>query len=107
MVRHPIGDAIVVPWKSRVKPRDFSVPSTRGLPYLFRCLICIPCYTSDTPIMKIKVLLQLSEYLNKFPSSVTPIFLICIITSSPTYILPATPGIETKNRKDVNSVKSL
>ena len=34
-----------MPWKSRVKPRDFSVPSARGLPYLFRCLICIPCYT--------------------------------------------------------------
>ena len=36
----------VVPWKSHIKPRDFSVPSARGLLYLFRCLICISCYTT-------------------------------------------------------------
>ena len=42
VIRHPIGDAIVVPWKSHVKPCDFPVLSVQGLLYLFRCLICIP-----------------------------------------------------------------
>ena len=37
---------IVVHWKSRVKLRDFPVLSARGLLYSFRCLICIPFYTS-------------------------------------------------------------
>ena len=35
-----------MPWKSRVKPRDFSLLSVRYLFYSFKCLICIPCYTS-------------------------------------------------------------
>ena len=35
-----------MPWKSRVKPRDFPVLSARGLLYLFRCLIFIPYFTS-------------------------------------------------------------
>ena len=35
-----------MPLKSRVKRRDFPILSAWGLLYLFRCLICIPCYTS-------------------------------------------------------------
>ena len=49
-------------WKSRVKPRDFPVRSTRDLLNLFGCLICIPCYTSLnlqglTPLFGLSILL--------------------------------------------------
>ena len=52
----------VVPGKSHVKPHDFLVPSAQGLLYLFRCLICIPCYTSLnlqglTPLFGLSLLL--------------------------------------------------
>ena len=58
-------------WKSRVKPRDFSVLSARGLLYLLRCLIYIPCYTSLnlrglTPLFGLSLLLTTLEGLCHF-----------------------------------------
>ena len=55
VVRHPIGNAIVVPRISSVKPRDFLVLSARSLLYLIRCLICIPCYTQKTTWKRIQL----------------------------------------------------
>ena len=51
-----------MPWISRVKSRNFLVLGARGLLYLLRCLICIPCNTSLnlrglTPLFGISLLL--------------------------------------------------
>ena len=56
-------------WKSHDEPRDFSVPSARALLYLFRCLICIPYYTSLnlrglTPLFDLSLLLTTLEDLS-------------------------------------------
>ena len=60
-----------MPWKLRVKPRDFPVLSDRVLLYLFRCLICIQCYTSLnlrglTPLFGLSFLLTTLEDLCHF-----------------------------------------
>ena len=42
-----LNKVIVVPWKVHVKPHDLLVLSVQGLFYLFMCLICMLCYTSQ------------------------------------------------------------
>ena len=58
-----------MPWKSRLKPCDFPVLSARGLLYLFRCLICIPCNTplnlrDFTPLFGLSLILTTLEGLH-------------------------------------------